>query len=67
MSLITDNYVYKKLDSKINKTIAFRPVNLSEDLEKIHKWMNQDYVIPFWKLGFDKDKIQQHLAKGFSG
>ncbi|MEA5598164.1 GNAT family N-acetyltransferase [Rivularia sp. UHCC 0363] len=66
MSLITDNYTYKTLDSEINKTIAFCPVSLSEDLDKIHKWMNQDYVISFWKLGFDKDKIQQHLEKALA-
>ena len=66
MSLVTDNYTYKKLDSEINKTIAFRPISLSQDLDKIHKWMNQDYVIPFWKLGFDKDKIQQHLQKALA-
>jgi len=66
MSLITDNYVYKKLDAEINKTIAFRSVSLSLDLDKIHQWMNQDYVIPFWNLGFDKDKIKQHLKKALA-
>jgi RimJ/RimL family protein N-acetyltransferase len=66
MTLITDNYVYKKFDAEINKSIAFRPVSLSLDLDRIHEWMNQDYVIPFWQLGFNKDKIQQHLKKALA-
>ncbi|WGV25330.1 GNAT family N-acetyltransferase [Halotia branconii] len=66
MTSTTDNYVYQKLDVKLNKVIAFRPANLSADLDKIHKWMNQDYVITFWKLGFNKDKIQQYLQKALA-
>lgn len=62
-TIINNKYTYKKHDHTINKTIAFRPVELETDLPIIHNWMNQNHVIPFWKLNFDLDKMQQHLEK----
>ncbi|MEA5583643.1 GNAT family N-acetyltransferase [Nodularia harveyana UHCC-0300] len=61
MSVTKLNYTYEKFDPTINKTIAFRPVDLQSDLTRIHKWMNKDHVIPFWNLGFELEQMQQHL------
>lgn len=55
--------VYEIHDETINKTIAFRSVTLEEDLHRIHRWMNEPHVIPFWKLNFSLEKIQAHLEK----
>ncbi|MEJ1929731.1 GNAT family N-acetyltransferase [Nostoc sp. NIES-2111] len=61
MSVKTLSYSYERFDSTINKTIAFRPVDLEKDLTLIHNWMNQPHVIPFWNLAFDLERMRQHL------
>ena len=66
MAASTLKYSYQKFDPDINKTIAFRPVVLEQDLPLIHNWMNQPHVIPFWKLAFDLERMRQHLQKASS-
>lgn len=61
MSVKTLDYIYQTFDSDLNKTIAFRPVELEQDLLLIHNWMNQPHVIPFWHLNFDLPRMRQHL------
>lgn len=66
MPLSTLEYVYQTFDSEINKTIAFRLVDLESDLLIIHHWMNQPHVIPFWNLAFDLEQMRQHLQKALA-
>ncbi|MBD1833091.1 acetyltransferase [Cyanobacteria bacterium FACHB-472] len=56
-------YVYQKFNSKIKKEIAFRPVILEKDLLRIHNWMNQPHVIPFWNLALSVEQMRSHLQK----
>lgn len=63
MSVSMINYSYARFDAAINKTIAFRPVVLEEDLNLIHNWMNQPHVIPFWNLAFDLERMREHLQR----
>lgn len=57
----TLQYAYQAYDSNIQKTIAFRPVVLEQDLRLIHSWMNQPHVIPFWNLAFNLERMKAHL------
>ncbi|WP_199249189.1 GNAT family N-acetyltransferase [[Phormidium] sp. ETS-05] len=59
-------YDYRQLDRTINQYIAFRPVQLEADLRLIHRWMNQEHVIPFWNLALDLDKMRLHLEKALA-
>lgn len=59
-------FAYQKYDSTLDKTIAFRKVQLGEDLPRIHRWMNQPHVIPFWNLGLALDKMQLHLERAIA-
>lgn len=59
-------FAYQKYDSTLDKTIAFREVQLEEDLTRIHNWMNQPHVIPFWNLGLSLDKMQAHLERAIA-
>ena len=58
-------YVYQTFDRDINKVIAFRPVVL-QDLQRIHNWMNQPHVIPYWNLAYDLDRMREHLQKALA-
>lgn len=57
---------YQTYDAEIDKVISFRPVTLQEDLLRIHDWMNQPHVIPFWKLAFSMDRMRAHLQKAIA-
>lgn len=57
---------FETFDRTLQKTIAFRPVVLGEDLQRLHQWMNHPHVIPFWKLNFSLGKFQDHLEKALS-
>lgn len=54
---------YRTFDSKIHKTISFRPLVLSEDLHRIHDWMNLPHVIPFWDMALPLEDIREYLEK----
>ncbi|MEE6146346.1 GNAT family N-acetyltransferase [Bacillus cereus] len=45
----------------MNKNISFRRANMEEDFEKLHSWMNNKHVIPFWRLNMSKDLYKIHL------
>ncbi len=55
------HYVYQAYNAKIDKEISFRPVTIEEDLERIHNWMNQPHVVPFWHLALPLDATHAHL------
>ncbi|MFQ3544911.1 GNAT family N-acetyltransferase [Halobacillus rhizosphaerae] len=59
------NYDFEYYDKHLQQTIAFRKVK-DEDLELIHKWMNEDYVSPFWNLNLPIDSFKSHLEKALT-
>jgi acetyl CoA:N6-hydroxylysine acetyl transferase len=48
-------------DSTIEKTLSFVKVDLKRDVSLLHKWQQQPYVIPFWKLDISFEDYKQHL------
>ncbi len=66
MTITTPEIVYRSYDPAIAQEISFRPVSLEQDLARIHDWMNQPHVIPFWKLNFSQDKMKAHLEKALA-
>lgn len=60
------NAVFEVYSSTIQKTIAFRPVNLEQDLHLIHNWMNQPHVVPFWDLALSLEAMHNHLEQAIA-
>jgi acetyl CoA:N6-hydroxylysine acetyl transferase len=58
-----DKLAYSVLDPEIGKEISFRPVQLEEDLEPIHDWMNRPHVIPFWNMAWPLEEIREYLQE----
>lgn len=50
-------------DPQIKSRISFRPVTFVDDLHRLHLWMNQEHVIPFWRLNLPLEKYRTHLSK----
>lgn len=49
-------------DSTIKKTLAFVKVDLQRDVALLHKWQQQPYVVPFWKLNISYEDYEKHLV-----
>ncbi|EQC46744.1 siderophore biosynthesis protein, IucA/IucC family [Bacteriovorax sp. BSW11_IV] len=52
----------KKIDSH-NATVTFRPFNLEEDIELLHKWMHYEHVSKFWRQNWNLRKLKAHHEK----
>lgn len=48
-------------DPTIDKTIKFRQVDIKQDLDRLHQWMHEPHVIPFWNLNISYEKYREHL------
>jgi acetyl CoA:N6-hydroxylysine acetyl transferase len=42
--------VFSKFVDDINATVEWRSLNLEEDIERLHTWVNAPYTKRFWKL-----------------
>lgn len=54
---------YEHYDPISQKTIAFRPVKAEKDGERLHTWMHEEHVIPFWNLNISFDDYMKHLQR----
>ncbi|WP_099238349.1 GNAT family N-acetyltransferase [Synechococcus sp. BDU 130192] len=55
--------VYKVYDKTVSAYLSFHPMTLEKDLERIHRWMNHQHVIPFWQMAWPIEKIEAYLKK----
>ncbi|WP_206186547.1 GNAT family N-acetyltransferase [Thermoflavimicrobium daqui] len=60
---LTHFELFQRYDSSIGKTISFRQVQLEEDLDRLHQWMHEPHVIPFWNLAIPREQYREHLCK----
>ncbi len=59
-------YAYEAYAAEVGKTIAFRPLTMAEDLVRLHGWMHQPHVIPFWNLALPLDDFRRHLERALA-
>lgn len=59
-------YEFETFDDALKNRISFRRVNFEKDAELLHKWMNEEHVIPFWKLDGPRETYYKHLEKALS-
>jgi acetyl CoA:N6-hydroxylysine acetyl transferase len=62
-AVVKQKYPFERYDSIIEKTISFRYVSMEEDLERLHSWMHEKHVIPFWNLNISLADYTAHLQK----
>ncbi|WP_085521075.1 GNAT family N-acetyltransferase [Tuberibacillus sp. Marseille-P3662] len=53
-------------DPAIQRNITFRQVSMDKDLHRLHRWMNETHVIPFWQLNMPLWQYKQHLETALS-
>jgi len=45
-----------------NGSIAFRSLDITNDMDTIHDWVNQPYAKRYWKMEMDKASLQKEYA-----
>ncbi|MCS1352740.1 GNAT family N-acetyltransferase [Mechercharimyces sp. CAU 1602] len=46
--------------------LSFRPVEMERDFVRLHQWMHESHVIPFWRLNIAAEKYREYLRKSLS-
>lgn len=52
---------YSRFIPSLNKTLTFKTVDVEQDLDRFHGWMNQRRIAPVWELGLPKPELEQYL------
>ncbi|MDQ8728108.1 GNAT family N-acetyltransferase [Bradyrhizobium sp. LHD-71] len=58
-----EGLVYERFIPWLAQTISFRMVNLEDDLELFHRWMNDPRVDAFWDEAGSLEKHRAYLSK----
>lgn len=61
IALTTDDYDYERYDRSIDRHVGFRPVELDRDLGRLHAWLNNEHVLPYWQLNDPLPEFREEL------
>ncbi|WP_172806777.1 GNAT family N-acetyltransferase [Endozoicomonas arenosclerae] len=53
--------VYKRYDYHNDVTVSFRTIDLEQDLDLFHSWMNQPRVAEFWEMAQSREELKEYL------
>jgi len=60
---VEQKFPYERYDAVSEKIISFRHVKIADDLNRLHSWMHEEHVIPFWNLTISLENYRIHLEK----
>lgn len=60
---LQQKYPFERYDPLIQKKISFRHVSMEEDVKRLHAWMHEKHVIPFWNLNISLENYAAHLQR----
>ena len=52
---------YERYDPVADVTVSFRTVDVERDLDRFHRWMNDQRVAYFWELDQPKEELKAYL------
>lgn len=52
-----DDLLFLITDKELNEKIAFRSLDLANDIDIIHNWVNQPYTLRYWQMNVDKQML----------
>ncbi len=61
--IVASEYDYQTRDSEIDKTISFRQVAMERDLGRLHRWLNEPHVLPYWQWNDPLPEFRKKLAE----
>ncbi|PCR88781.1 GNAT family N-acetyltransferase [Natrinema ejinorense] len=60
---VSHDYGFHVDDETIDRTIAYRPVSLADDLGRLHAWFNAEHVQPFWDIAEPLSVVRETIAE----
>ncbi|WP_435152404.1 GNAT family N-acetyltransferase [Haladaptatus sp. DFWS20] len=61
--IIASEYDFQTHDSTIEKTISFRQAAMERDLGRLHRWLNEPHVLPYWQWNDPLSEFRTKLAE----
>lgn len=55
--------IYQEHFPLLKKVVWARKVDIEEDVDIIHRWMNSSHVRKFWHMAWPKEKIRAYLEE----
>ncbi|MDS0279011.1 acetyltransferase [Halomicroarcula sp. S1AR25-4] len=59
---IATAYDYQTYDPSIDRTISVRQATMERDLGRLHAWLSNDHVKPYWQLDLPLPAFRDRLA-----
>lgn len=60
--IVESEYGFQTRDSTIEKTISFRQAAMNRDLGRLHRWLNEPHVLPYWQWNDPLPEFRTKLA-----
>ncbi|WP_435196690.1 GNAT family N-acetyltransferase [Natronomonas sp. EA1] len=60
-ALVTSTYDYQRTDSQLDRTVSLRRATLARDLGRLHAWLGNDHVKPYWQLDLPLSAFRDRL------
>lgn len=60
---VSSEYSYRRYSEGIGKTIGFRQVSLERDIGRLHAWLNEPHVLPYWQQNDPLPQVRDTIAK----
>ncbi|WP_224268757.1 GNAT family N-acetyltransferase [Haloprofundus salinisoli] len=54
-------YDYQRYDPSIDRMVSFRPATMVADLGRLHRWLNSEHVLPYWRLNHSLPRFRAAL------
>lgn len=64
--IANQSYVHQRYDEDIEKTISFRPATMESDLGRLHRWLNEPHVQPYWQRDYALPRFREYLDETLS-
>lgn len=61
-AVVAGDYHLRRYDPTIDRTVGFRPAT-TDDLERLHAWLNSDHVLPYWQLDEPLPRFRETLVE----
>ncbi|MGZ0747684.1 GNAT family N-acetyltransferase [Haloparvum sp. AD34] len=60
---VAADYDYRTYDRTIERTVSFRQASLERDLGRLHAWLGNEHVKPYWQLDLPFPAFRDRLAE----
>lgn len=61
--ILSGEYDFQTYDEHIGKTISFRQATVERDLGRLHCWLNEPHVKPYWQRDYILPKFRTYLEE----